>query len=206
MRRLAALLLLSALSLPAFADTPIQTVPAATGYKSKSITVSTGANGIPVDEFITAIMSCKNYPMTASYMGVKALEECSDLEKRSDGSTVIYQRTGGALGISSRQYVLRLYVASKTDTAVEIKWDLVKHDVSGETYSGPFASTLNKYADDAVYTPYNKGGWKLDNVAHTISYYVSTDPGGSLPDWMQTDGAIMAFPKELMKTRWGIEQ
>lgn len=201
---LAALSLLAALgAAPALADTPLETVPRASGHATKSITVATKGANIATADFVTAIMDCKNYPMSATYGGVKALEECSTLEKRADGTVVIYQRTGGALGISSRQYVLLLKVVKQTDTFVEIQWDLVKHTQSGEVYSGPFAAKLNKDTD-TVYTPYNSGGWKYDKSAGSITYWVTSDPGGSLPGFMQTDGAVMAFPKELLKVRWGV--
>lgn len=189
---------------PALADTPLQTVPRSTNFKTKSISVPTKGADIPTSDFVTAIMDCKNYPMTATYMGVSALEECTTLEKRADGTSVIYQRTGGALGVSSRQYVLQLKVVKQTDTYVEIQWDLVQHTVSSGVYSGPFADKLNK-DKDTVYTPYNTGGWKFDKAAGTINYWVTSDPGGSLPGFLQTDGAVMSFPKELMRTRWGVE-
>ncbi len=201
--RLASLALLLAAPV-ALADTALETVPRGTGYKQKSISVPTQGAAITTADFITAIMDCKNYPMTASYAGVDALEECTTLEKRSDGSVVIYQRTGGAMGISSRQYILLLKVVKQTDTLAEIQWDLVKHTQTGGVYAGPFADKLNK-DKDTVYTPYNSGGWRFDKTAGTISYWVSSDPGGSLPSWLQTDGAVMSFPKELLKVRWGVE-
>jgi hypothetical protein len=37
-----------------------------------------------------------------------------------------------------------------------------------------------------------------------VTYTVSSDPGGSLPGFMTTQGAVMAFPLELLRVRWGI--
>lgn len=188
---------------PAIADTPVQLVPSASGYKTMSTTVATKGAAITTADFVAAIMDGDHYPMSASYMGVKALLECRSLEKRSDGSVVVYQRTGGAMGVSSRQYVILLKVVKQTDTAAEIQWELVQHSISGDTYSGPFASALNAHKD-AVYTPYNRGGWKYDKTAGSITYWVTSDPGGSLPGFMQTQGAVTAFPLELLKVKWGV--
>lgn len=203
--RLALLALLFALSAPspALADTPLETVPAAQGYKGKSTTVSTKGADISTADFVGAIMDGDRYPMTAEYAGVKALFDCKTLEKRADGSVVVYQRTGGNFMVSSRHYVILLKVVKQTDSYAEIQWDLVKHTQSGDTWSGPFASALNKNPD-AVYTPYNRGGWKYDKAAGTITYWVTSDPGGNIPDFMQTQGAVTAFPLELLKTRWGV--
>lgn len=189
---------------PAHADTPVTLVPTKSGYKTMSTTVATKGAAISTADFVAAIMDGDHYPMSASYMGVKALLECKTLERRSDGSVVVYQRTGGAMGVSSRQYVILLKVTKQTDTAAEIQWELVNHTVSGSTYSGPFASALNAHTD-AVYTPYNRGGWKYDKTAGQITYWVTSDPGGSLPGFMQTQGAVTAFPLELLKVRWGVE-
>lgn len=201
-KRLLTLSLLLAAPL-ARADTPIELAPRATGPKHMTTTVQTGGATVTTVDFVSAIMDCRNYPMTATYMGFAALEECSNLEKRADGSVIIYQRTGGGLTVSSRQYVLQLKVLNQTDTSAEVQWDLVKHTVSGNQYSGPFADKLNK-DKDTVYTPINYGGWKYDQTAGTITYWVVSDPGGMLPSALQTEGAVMAFPKELLRVRWGV--
>ena len=187
----------------AYATGPVETVPRATSYQKHQITVSTGGAPIATSDFVKVIMDCDSYPLTATYFGVRALEKCKTLDHLSDGSAIIVQRTGGKLGISSRHYVLQIRVVSQTEDRAEIQWDLVKNTQSGSTYAGPYADALN--ADpDAVYTPYNVGGWIYDKKAGNITYWVATDPGGSLPDFMQSEGALMAFPKELLKVRWGV--
>jgi len=202
--RLATLALAFGLLSPAaYATGPVATVARANTYKKHQITVSTGGASISTADFTTAIMDCDNYPLTATYGGVKALEKCKTLDHLSDGSVVIVQRTGGNFMVSSRHYVLQLKVVSQTEDRVEIQWDLVTHTQADKTFSGPYASALN--ADpDAVYTPYNVGGWIYDKKAGTITYWVTTDAGGNIPEFMQTEGAIMAFPKELLKVRWGV--
>lgn len=188
---------------PAFADTAIQLVPKRSDVPGKSITVSTKGAAITTDEFIAVILDGDHYPMTATYMGVKALFDCRTLEKRSDGSTIIYQRSGSKWPIASREWVIQLKATTHTETKAVVEWNLVQHTQTGETFSGPFASALNAHPD-AVYTPYNHGTWVYDRTAGTISYAVQSDTGGSLPDFMTTQSAVMAFPKELLKTRWGV--
>lgn len=202
--RLAMLALAFGLLAPAaYATGPVTTVPRADSYKVHRITVNTGGAPITTADFATVIMDCDKYPLTATYAGVKALEKCKTLDHLSDGSVVIVQRTGGNFLVSSRHYVLQLKVVSQTDDRVEIQWDLVQHSQTDETFSGPYAAALN--ADpDAVYTPYNVGGWIYDKKAGNITYWVTTDAGGNIPAAMQTEGAIMAFPKELLKVRWGV--
>ena len=191
---------------PAWAVAPIELEPKQQGYKGKSITVSTKGADISTDAFAGAILDGDHYPMSASYLGVDALEECRTLERRADGTVIVYQRTGGNFAVSSRHYVLALKTVQETDDLAVVEWWLVKHTVGEDgSFTGPYADVLNKNRDDAVYTPYNHGQWRYDKAAGTISYSVESDPGGKIPDWMVSDAAVMAFPKELLKVKWGVE-
>lgn len=198
------LLGLLALSNPAAASPAMELVPRASGAgKTMSTTVSTKGADISTAAFVTAIMDCDHYPLGASVMGVKALQQCKTLETRSDGYTVIYQLTGGNMLVSSREYVIAMKVVEQTADKARIQWDLVKHEGSPGTMTGPYASALNAHTD-AVYTPYNTGGWTYDRPAGTISYTATSNPGGTVPDWLVTQDAVMAFPLELLKTKWGV--
>lgn len=187
----------------AFASPAMELVPKASGHKTMSTTVSTGGAAISTADFVSAILDGSRYPKTASYMGVKALLDCTTLEKRSDGYTVVYQRTGGNSLVKSRHYVIALRVTQQTESQARIEWNLVKHDFDGSSFSGPYASALNGHLD-AVYTPYNYGWWSYDKSSGSITYAVQSDAGGSIPSWMVSESAVMAFPLELLKTRWGI--
>ncbi len=172
--------------------------------KMMTTTVSTKGADISTAAFAAAVMDCDHYPLGASVMGVKALLQCKTLEKRGDGYTVIYQLTGGNMLVSSREYVLAMRVTEQTDTRARVEWDLVKHDGKPGTMTGPYASALNAHPD-AVYTPYNVGGWTYDKSAGTIAYKVTSDAGGTVPDWLVSQDAVMAFPLELLKTKWGVK-
>ena len=186
------------------AAAPIDLVPrAGSTAKRMSTTVSTKGAAITPADFVKAILDCERYPMTASYMGVKALLECRTLERRSDGYTVVYQRTGGNALVGSRHYVIAIRVVEQSATKARIEWDLVKHAVAGTTFTGPYASALNANPT-AVYTPFNIGGWTYDATAGTVSYWAQSDPGGTVPGWLVSQDAVMAFPLELLEARWGV--
>jgi hypothetical protein len=185
------------------ASAPMELVPRGGSAKRMSTTVSTKGAAITPADFVKVILDCDRYPMTASYMGVKALLECRTLERRSDGYTVIYQRTGGNALVGSRHYVLAMKVVEQSDTKARVEWDLVKHTGTPGAFQGPYASTLNAHTD-AVYTPYNTGGWAYDKAAGTVTYWAQSDPGGSVPGWLVSQEAVTAFPLELLKVRWGV--
>lgn len=183
----------------------VELVPVEPGHKAVSVTVSTGANGPTTESFIAAILDVDHYPLTASYMGVKAITSSTRLATLSDGTVVLHQITGGRLGIQPRQYVTALKVTTRSDTIAEVQWFLVKHTVNADgTFSGPYADVLNAHREEAVYTPYTHGTWHYDRTAGTIRYSTESDAGGSLPGFLVTDAAVTAFPKEMMKVRWGI--
>ena len=185
------------------ASAPMELASRAGNAKRMSTTVSTKGAAITPADFVKVILDCDRYPMTASYMGVKALLECRTLERRSDGYTVIYQRTGGNALVGSRHYVLALKVVEQSDTRARVEWDLVKHTGAPGAFQGPYASALNAHPD-AVYTPFNTGGWTYDKAAGTVTYWAQSDPGGSVPGWLVSQEAVTAFPLELLKVRWGV--
>lgn len=178
-------------------------VPRESSAKRMSTTVSTKGAPISTAEFVKAILDCDHYPLGASYMGVQALLECKSLGQAGDRS-VVYQRTGGNALVGSRHYVIAVKVVENTDTKARVEWDLVKHGGASGAWTGPYASALNAHPD-AVYTPFNTGGWVYDKVAGSISYFVQSDPGGTVPGWLVSQSAVMAFPLELLETRWGVK-
>lgn len=196
--------LILALVHPAPASEPLELVPRGGSHKRMATSVSTGGATITPAEFTATILDCSKYPLTASYMGVVALVECRSLEKRADGYRVVYQRTGGNAFVSSRHYVIALRVEEQTADKARVEWDLVKHEGSAGAWTGPYASALNAHPE-AVLPTYNTGGWALDTVAGTIAYEVTSDPGGTVPGWMVSEGALLAFPLELLRARWGVE-
>ncbi|MDP2310748.1 MAG: hypothetical protein Q8P18_32320 [Pseudomonadota bacterium] len=186
------------------ASAPMTLVPRTSTAKRMSTVVSTKGAPITTAEFVAAILDCEHYPMSASYMGVKALLECRTLEKRSDGYTVVYQRTGGNALVGSRHYVIAIKVTEQSDTRARIEWDLVTHAGGGSTpFVGPYAATLNAQ-EDPVYTPFNTGSWLYDKAAGSVTYSAQSDPGGTVPGWLVSQDAVMAFPLELLKVKWGV--
>lgn len=180
-------------------------VPREAGHRTIAATVSTGGRTVSPAEFTAALLDCAKYPLSATYMGVQALVECRTLAPANNGTAVIYQRTGGNALVAERHWVAQVRVKEQTDTRAVVEWDLVKHTIeNGKVTAGPYASVVQAHPS-AVFTPYTTGSWVLDNVAGTVTYTVTSDPGGSLPGFMTTQGAVMAFPMEVLRVRWGIE-
>lgn len=183
----------------------IELVPLRSGIESRTTTVSTAGVDVSIDKFISAVLDASHYPMSASYFGVPALEESTTLAKLPDGSTVAYQRSGGNALLKSRQWLIQLKVTKRTETVGEVQWFLIKETVGADgSFTGPYAEKLNAHRDDAVFTPYNHGTWRLDRTAKTVMYAAESDAGGSLPSWAVSESAVLAFPREMMKVRLGV--
>lgn len=200
-------------------ETPAPTEPAASGAPEaielqttrtpKSIklsgSVNIGHKDISTADFRGVILDANNYPMSATYMGVNTLEACKALGQNGD-YTIVYQRTGAMWPVDPRQYVIAMNVKSETKDRVEIEWNLVRIPTDNNgNYIGIYSADLNEHKDDAVYTPFNHGSWVYDRKLKKITYTLDSDTGGTLPDWMKTKGAMMAFPTELLKVKWHIE-
>lgn len=175
------------------------------GTKDISASFKIDPAALSTADFRTAIMDASSYPLTGTFMWTKVLEECRLVGKKGN-TYYVYQKTGGAMGISGRHYVIAMRVESETADKVVIKWDLVDHSVGSDgTFSGPFESVLNASKDKYVYTPYNSGSWTYDRTTGEITYKLQNDAGGNLPDFLKNPDALLAFPKELLKTRFNIE-
>ena len=181
----------------------VELLPVEPGHQAISVTVSTGAGGPTTESFITAILDVDHYPLTASYMGVKAITASARLGTLSDGTVVLHQITGGNMLVHPRQYVTARQGMTRTDTVADVQLFLVKHTRTPDlTFPRPYADVLNAHREEAVYTPYTHGTWHYDRSAGTIRYSTESDAGGSLPSWAVSEAAVTAFPKELMKVRW----
>ncbi|MBI4411006.1 MAG: hypothetical protein HY541_00795 [Deltaproteobacteria bacterium] len=172
---------------------------------SGSISIGANADKISTEDFRKVIFDANHYPLTAKVNGVSALTECTSLGTR-DGYAIVYQRTGGLKPfVYPRHYVIAMKVKEQTDNKIVIEWYEVKHTVDADgAFVGPYASTLNQHTDH-VYTPYNHGSWTYDKANGKITYSLDSDAGGSLPSWMVSKDTLLAFPKELLKVKWGIE-
>lgn len=164
---------------------------------------------LTTEAFRKVILDASHYPLSATYIWVTVLEESKLIGKQGE-YYIVYQRTG----TPSRHYVIAMRVKEETADRVEIEWYLVKmkRDKQGN-FTGPYSADLNKNredadpdnSEDAVYTPYNHGGWIYDRKAGKITYHLDSDTGGSVPGWMVKKGALLAFPQELLKVKWKIE-
>lgn len=181
-------------------DLPL--VPSAAGHREVRATLALNGADVPVDAFLDALVDCKQIPLSASYLGVPALTDCRDLGRR-DGYVIQYQRTGGNAVVRPRHYVIAFQVTTRTADRGVLRWRLVEHTRGASGWEGPYAPMLNAFPS-AVLTPYNEGSWEIDRTAGVIRYHAVSDPGGTVPSWMVSQAAVLAFPKELLRVRFGV--
>jgi hypothetical protein len=180
----------------------VELVPPAAGHRTVSASLALGEANIAPAAFVEALLDCRAYPMSASYLGVRALEACQNLGR--DGRyTLMYQRTGGNALIRSRHYVIAMEVVRLTEQRATVQWHLVRHDRAGDQWTGPYAALLTSHPD-ATWTPYNEGTWDLDLSARALRYQAALDPGGAVPAWLVSEAAVLAFPRALLASRFGV--
>jgi hypothetical protein len=172
---------------------------------TKEISASLTFDGdISIAEFRDAILDADHYPLTGRFGGILVLVECRLLDRRGN-LYIIYQRTGGNLVVSPRQYVIGLSVAYETEDEIVIQWVGIKHELVDGVFRGPYAEALNQHASDHIYPLYKKGRWIYNRPNHRITYELETDSGGFLPEWAVQNGALLAYPRELLKEKWKID-
>lgn len=180
----------------------VELVPEAPGHRAVSASLALGEASVAPAAFVEALLDCRTYPMSASYLGVRALEACQNLGR--DGRyTLMYQRTGGNALIRPRHYVIAMEVTRLTEQRATVAWHLVRHDRTGEQWTGPYAALLSAHPQ-ATWTPYNAGTWDLDLSARALRYHAESDPGGTVPAWLVSEAAVLTFPRALLEARFGV--
>jgi len=144
---------------------------------------ATGIIDAPPERVWKAIRDYENYTKTMPYT------EVSRVLAREDGDRVVYLYSViNAPFVDKRDYVIRLVDRSK--------WD------GGKGYLKVTWSAANEKApkkpDDVVRVTINDGYWLLeprDGGKKTFAtYYVYTDPGGSVPRWIVNRANSSAVP------------
>ncbi|MCP4501221.1 MAG: hypothetical protein GY822_14775 [Deltaproteobacteria bacterium] len=123
-----------------------------------------------------------------NYKDFMPYTEVSKVIKTEKNAIICYQFLDMPM-VSNRDYVLRIRDKSfrKKDGTVVYKnaWTPVKG-------MGP------KATDDAVRLSINDGYWLLESSADgkktKVTYYVYTDPGGSIPSWIANRANTLAIP------------
>ena len=150
---------------------------------------------IEPDAFIAMIFECDRYPADVTTMGVPAVETCRVLARPTRDSVVIYERSGSSLLFTARQAVLWIRVVSRSAARLRVEWDLVQQTETATGWEGAFAEVL---VPGAIRMPVSHGGWELDSVAHTASYWLEVGLGGSVPDIFISEGALLGLTRALL--------
>jgi len=156
---------------------------------------------ITVDAFKQAILY-NDYSTKPKAMGVSLLEDVRWLGwtggRKDSGYHVMYQRTGGAMGVSSRHYIIGLKEdRGATDDHIRISWQLLNNydDQSGQ-FTGTWGEKTGTVPTDAIWTPYNTGYWDLNIEEGTITYSINSDVGGRL--LINPDSAAVSYPNHVV--------
>jgi hypothetical protein len=136
------------------------------------------------------ILDCPRYPQIFRYV-----EVCEVVREHDDGAWV-FQQLDFPLGASDRYYTIDLRSKSLAGGGVEVSWTLVDAALSGRR-------------GDGVATLANDGRWQLRPAAGgrgtSALYYLFTDPGGRLFDWVVNMGNRQALPDVIRDLRSAVE-
>lgn len=141
----------------------------------------------PPWQVLSALLDYPAYPSFMPYV-VK-----NEIEKTHENKTWVFQQLGFPWPISDRYYTL---VMSHRDDPLhedsyEISWDLSDEELTKQ--------------GKGMQVMLNRGGWRLISVnagqSTKIFYYLYTDPGGVLPDWISNMANTVAVPKVIEAVR-----
>lgn len=175
----------------------------APGARDATVTVSVDPAKAPtIQKFIDVILDANKYPRTGTYgvsiASVQVLSECRKIGQVG-GYHLVYQKVAG-----NRHYVIAMTVSHRDDDTVIIKWNGVQESKLTPKEKSELAKNPEP---DPVYPPWIEGHWLYSHKDRTITYHVSSVPGGYVPSGVTPTGAALVFPKELIKTHgWGAPQ
>lgn len=125
-------------------------------------------------------------------------------DKESDNRTVnyVFFYVKAPL-VDARYYTLRL--VDESDESIDgvagsyrSKWDLVTDGLYHETPGSPDIQAGTMKDKTGIETTINQGYWLFqpadDGTKCKVSYYVLTNPGGSIPHWIANEGNSIALP------------
>ncbi len=160
---------------------------------------------ITAEEFLVGVLSphpkedirCvgTNFVLRSDDVGRSVSPRCMDM----------LEITAGMMGVASRVVVSRSCLVSETPEEVVIGWELVDTQVDAETcaFTGPHAGEIAAACrSGSVFTPFNRGYWVLSDGGRKVTWKVSFDPGGSVPDFLVRMGCPGAVPKAVAARHW----
>ncbi len=124
----------------------------------------------------------------AHYQDFMPYTETSKVVTKGDGFIVSYQRLSVPLA-DDRDYTIKIFDESKEDAAGKVVW---KNRWSEANKLGPAV------IDGVVRVPVNEGYWQLEDLdggkRTKATYYVYTNPGGSMPAFLVNAANEQAIP------------
>lgn len=157
----------------------------------------------PPSKYFSVVGDYENFPQFMPYMQyVKLLRSEKVNENRTDNYVFFYFDTPI---VSTRFYTLKLQdeknYNGKPDT-FRSYWTLEKQGPNRKTPLDPDIAPHVKGGSKAIETAFNEGYWLFEPIdggkKTKVTYYVWTNPGGSIPDWIANKANTIALPK-LMK-------
>lgn len=132
----------------------------------------------------TALRDYDHYTQTMPYT-----EKSKVVEKSADGKTTWFYSVINAPLVSRRDYTIKLHDDTNYKNGkgkMRVSWTIA-------TDKGPAPQ------DGIVRVKVNDGYWELQPVANGTktyaTYYLYTDPGGSVPKWIVNKGNATAVPE-----------
>lgn len=138
-----------------------------------------GAIDAPIDRIWDVLVSVEKYTEFMPYV-----LEAKVLERPSASESVEYQRIDPPF-VDMRDYVLRVQLDKNTTTGV------YKRTWSPVEGKGP------QPCSDCVRLTVVDGSWTLERVGEQqtlVTYYLYTDPGGSIPAWVANKANSTSVP------------
>ena len=141
----------------------------------------------PPWQVLSALLDYSAYPSFMPYV-VK-----NEIEKTHENKTWLFQQLGLPWPISDRYYTLVMshHHDPQYEDSYEIRWDLSDEELTKQ--------------GKGMQVMLNRGGWRLisSNAGQStkILYYLYTDPGGVLPNWISNMANAVAVPKVIEAVR-----
>lgn len=161
---------------------------------------------LSLEKFKNLILN-KPYSTQPQFMGVPLIAQSNWLGWSGDNH-ILFQVTGGNMFVSPRMCMVAVHPdTSVTGNKVRVRWDLLNnYNSSSHDFSGAWGQKLHDqgitFPANAIWTPFNQGYWELDLDSGTITYSLTTDPGGSL--LFNPDDAFVSYPNFVVNEILGL--
>ncbi len=157
----------------------------------------------PPSKYFSVVGDYDDFPQFMPYTQyVKLLRSKKVNENRTDNYVFFYLDMPF---VSYRFYTLKLQDEKNYNGNMgtfRSYWTLEKQGPNHKTPLDPDIAPHVKEGSKAIETAFNEGYWLFEPIdggeKTKVTYYVCTNPGGSIPDWLVNKANVIALPR-LMK-------